>query len=141
MVQAVRARLSDAENSNDPIALTGGERLSIEVGDTRWSISASDASSVVRGASVSVSAEVSRVKRGPTGADPRRAETAGVVERARRVDPIVFLPFQRRFLKRSLSIDTSISALSIPRGGGKSMLASRLLDEALPGGPAVRAGS
>ena len=42
------------ENSNDPIALTGGERLSIEVGDTRWSISASDASSVVRGASIAV---------------------------------------------------------------------------------------
>ena len=72
--------------------------------------------------------------RGPTDRDSHQ-ETAGVEECARRVgDPIVFLPFQRRFLKRSLSIDTSISALSIPRGGGKSLLASRLLDEALPGG-------
>ena len=74
------------------------------------------------------------MNRGPT-ASLKHQETWGVEECARRVgDPIVFLPFQRRFLKRSLSIDVSISALSIPRGGGKSLLASRLLDEALPGG-------
>ena len=47
---------------------------------------------------------------------------------------LFFLPFQRRFLARSLSPKVTISALSVPRGEGKSLLASHLLDEALPGG-------
>ena len=47
---------------------------------------------------------------------------------------VEFLPFQRRFLARSLSPDLAISCLTTPRGAGKSLLASRLLAEALPGG-------
>ena len=45
-----------------------------------------------------------------------------------------FLPFQKRFLARSLSPDLAISCCSTPRGSGKSLMASRLLNEALPGG-------
>ena len=44
------------------------------------------------------------------------------------------MPFQKRFLARSLSPDLAISCLTTPRGAGKSLLASRLLAEALPGG-------
>lgn len=58
IVRAVRARLLTAQDTTDPIALPDSERLSIEVGDTRWSISASDASSVVRGASIAVAVQV-----------------------------------------------------------------------------------
>ena len=71
--------------------------------------------------------------RGPTGRNEHR-RTEGGEEYARRVEEYAFLPFQKRFLKRSLSPHVAISALSIPRGGGKSLLASRLLDEALSGG-------
>ena len=45
-----------------------------------------------------------------------------------------FLPFQKRFLEKSLKPDIAISCLSTPRAEGKSLLASRLLNEALPGG-------
>ena len=58
IVRAVRARLLTAQDTTDPIALPDSERLSIEVSDTRWSISASDASSVVRGASIAVAVQV-----------------------------------------------------------------------------------
>ena len=44
------------------------------------------------------------------------------------------MPFQRRFLRRALSPGVAIAAMSIPRGGGKSMLSADLLTEALPGG-------
>ena len=58
IVRAVRGRLRDAEHSTRPIAQEGGEAALCVLGATRWSVSASDASSVIRGASVSVSAEV-----------------------------------------------------------------------------------
>ena len=47
---------------------------------------------------------------------------------------IVFLPFQRRFLRRALAPGVAIACLSVPRGEGKSLLAADLLTEALPGG-------
>ena len=58
IVRAVRQRLADAEHSIRPIppSRPGGNVL-VELGSTRWSVSASDASSVIRGASVSVQAE------------------------------------------------------------------------------------
>ena len=49
-------------------------------------------------------------------------------------EEFTFSPFQKRFLVRSLAPDIAISALTTPRGEGKSLLASRLLNEALPGG-------
>ena len=53
---------------------------------------------------------------------------------------ISYLPFQERFLKKSLSEGIAISALSVPRGEGKSLLAADLLTEALPGGRRYLAG-
>ena len=44
-------------------------------------------------------------------------------------------------MARSLRPDIAISALSAPRGSGKSLLASRLLNEALPGGKRFVAGA
>ena len=58
VVRAVRARLSDAEHSTRPIDLASGEGCLVVLAGTRWSISASDASSVIRGAAVSLSVEV-----------------------------------------------------------------------------------
>ena len=58
-VRAVRRRLGAAEHDTAPIALAGGGGVLIDVQETRWSVSASDASSVIRGASVSVHVEVS----------------------------------------------------------------------------------
>ena len=58
IVRAVRARLSDAADSTRPIALASGEGVTVELQGSRWSVSAADASSVIRGASVSLSAEV-----------------------------------------------------------------------------------
>ena len=58
-VLAVRRRLGAAEHGTDPIALaTGGEGVLISLGATRWSISAFASAGVIRGASVSVNAEV-----------------------------------------------------------------------------------
>ena len=59
IVRAVRARLSAAENSVDPIALPSRESVSVVLGESRWSVSASDQANVIRGAAVSVSAAVS----------------------------------------------------------------------------------
>ena len=59
IVRAVRARLSAAENSNDPISLADGEGVLVVLEATRWSVSAADKASVIRGASVSVTAEAS----------------------------------------------------------------------------------
>ena len=59
IVRGVRARLLDAEHSTRPIALVTGEGLLVVVHGTLWSISAADASSVIRAASVSLSVVVS----------------------------------------------------------------------------------
>ena len=59
IVAAVRRRLLDAENTERPITLASGEGLLVVVHGTLWSISAADASSVIRGASVSLSVVVS----------------------------------------------------------------------------------
>ena len=59
IVRAVRARLRDAEHSTRPIALASGEGCLCVLGGTRWSISAANASSVIRGAAIAVSVEVS----------------------------------------------------------------------------------
>ena len=65
IVRAVRQRLGASENSERPIllasgegVLASGEGVLVVLGGTRWSISAGDASSVMRGASVSLSVEV-----------------------------------------------------------------------------------
>ena len=59
IVAAVRVRLLAAEYSTVPISLAGGGNVLVELGGVRWSVSASDKASVVRGASIGVSAEVS----------------------------------------------------------------------------------
>ena len=59
IVRAVRVRLSAAETSVDPIDLPTREGLTIELRATQWSVSASGASGVVRGATVSLSVVVS----------------------------------------------------------------------------------
>ena len=53
---------------------------------------------------------------------------------------ITYLPFQRRFLARSLRPGVAIAALSVPRGEGKSLLAADLHTEALPDGCRYLAG-
>ena len=58
IVRAVRQRLGAAERSDAPIAQEGGEGVLVVLGGTRWSISAADASSVVRGAAIALSCEV-----------------------------------------------------------------------------------
>ena len=46
-------------------------------------------------------------------------------------------PFQKVFLKRALSKDVDIAALSMPRGNGKSWLAAHILSRALTPGDAL----
>ena len=58
IVRAVRARLSASEDSTRPVLLSSGEGVLVGLGGTRWSISAADKASVIRGASVSLSVEV-----------------------------------------------------------------------------------
>ena len=58
VVRAVRQRLGVAEQNEAPIALASGERALFELHGTRWSVSAADASSVIRGAAVALSVEV-----------------------------------------------------------------------------------
>ena len=59
IVAAVRARLSDAADSTRPVvSLATGAGVVVELQGSRWSISANDQASVIRGASVSVNAEV-----------------------------------------------------------------------------------
>ena len=60
IVRAVRARLFDAERGERPIALPTRETVVVELKSTRWSTSASGASGVVRGASVSAAVLVSQ---------------------------------------------------------------------------------
>ena len=59
VVRAVRQRLGAAEAGTGPISLASGEGALCVLGGTRWSISGSGASGVVRGASVPLSVEVS----------------------------------------------------------------------------------
>ena len=59
VVRAVRQRLDAAEHENAPIALAGGEVCLCVLHGTRWSVSASAASSVIRGAAIALSVEVS----------------------------------------------------------------------------------
>ena len=59
VVRAVRQRIDAAERQLPPIALAGGEVCLCVLGATRWSISAANASSVIRGAAVALSVEVS----------------------------------------------------------------------------------
>ena len=54
IVAAVRRRLLDAEIGTDPIVLEDGAVAVCELLGTRWSVSAGDAASVVRGAAVAV---------------------------------------------------------------------------------------
>ena len=58
VVRAVRQRIDAAERQLPPIALAGGEGCLCMLGGTRWSVSASAASSVIRGAAVALSVEV-----------------------------------------------------------------------------------
>ena len=58
IVRAVRQRLDAAERQLPQIALAGGEGCLVVLAGTRWSISASAASGVVRGAAISLSVEV-----------------------------------------------------------------------------------
>ena len=57
VVRAVRQRVIDAEHSTRPIALASGEGALVVLGGTRWSISAANTSGIVRGASITVTAE------------------------------------------------------------------------------------
>ena len=57
IVTAVRGRLSDAELSERPIRRADGGNVLIVLGGTRWSISAANTSGIVRGASITVTAE------------------------------------------------------------------------------------
>ena len=59
IVAAVRVRLSAAAYGGRPISLADGGNVLVELEATRWSVSAADKSSVVRGASVGVTAQVS----------------------------------------------------------------------------------
>lgn len=54
IVRAVRRRLSDAEQGGDPISLVSRQTVLCELGGTRWSVSASGSSGVIRGAAVDV---------------------------------------------------------------------------------------
>ena len=58
IVRALRRRLSDAERSELPIRLESGEGVLIELGGTRWSVSATGSTGVIRGASITLDAEV-----------------------------------------------------------------------------------
>ena len=55
IVAAVRRRLQAAETAEAPISLTGDALVVVELGATRWSISAGAQTGVIRGAAVSLS--------------------------------------------------------------------------------------
>ena len=59
LVRAVRRRVSDAEQGENPIRLLTGQTAVCALGGTRWSVSASGSTGVIRGASIDVSAETS----------------------------------------------------------------------------------
>ena len=56
IVRAVRQRLDAAERQLPEIALASGEGCLVVLGGTRWSVSASGTSTVIRGAAVAVTA-------------------------------------------------------------------------------------
>ena len=58
VVRAVRLRIGAAEHQLTPIALATREGCLCTLGGTRWSISASGTSGVIRGAAVALSVEV-----------------------------------------------------------------------------------
>ena len=57
IVAAVRGRLLAAEHGERPVTLPSGANVLVSLESTRWSISASGATGVVRGASIGLSAE------------------------------------------------------------------------------------
>ena len=59
IVLAVRQRIGAAEHDTRPIALASGEGALCVLAGTRWSISASAASGIVRGAAIALSVQVS----------------------------------------------------------------------------------
>ena len=59
IVAVVRGRLAASEDSTRPIPLASGEAALCVLGGTRWSISAADKATVIRGASIAVSCKVS----------------------------------------------------------------------------------
>ena len=59
IVRAIRVRLMDAEHSTRPIALASGEGVLVVVQSVRWSVSAADGASTIRGASIALSVEAS----------------------------------------------------------------------------------
>ena len=54
IVAALRGRLLRAQSSLDPIADDTGSALTVDLGGTRWSVSAKGSGGVLRGASVAV---------------------------------------------------------------------------------------
>ena len=54
IVAAIRGRLLRAQSSLDPIADDTGSTVTVELGGTRWSVSAKGSGGVIRGASVAV---------------------------------------------------------------------------------------
>ena len=54
LVTRIRGRLSDADAGGDPIILPDGSSLVVELLGVRWSTSASDGTSIVRGAAIAV---------------------------------------------------------------------------------------
>ena len=59
IVRAVRQRLSAAAREIPRISLSGGEGVLVELGGTRWSVSAKDATTIVRGAAISLTVSAS----------------------------------------------------------------------------------
>ena len=56
IVAAIRAASAQLRTASNPISLAGGGNVLVELGATRWSISAADASTTIRGASIAVEA-------------------------------------------------------------------------------------
>ena len=55
IVQAIRARLNAAETESSPIVQPDGSLVLVELGDVRWSVSAGDTASVIRGSAIGLS--------------------------------------------------------------------------------------
>ena len=54
IVQTVRARLHAAESEADPIILPDGSAALVVLGTVRWSVSAGDSASTIRGAAIAL---------------------------------------------------------------------------------------
>ena len=59
VVRAVRQRLSAAAREIPRISLSGGAGVLVELGGTRWSVSASDVTTIIRGAAISLTVSAS----------------------------------------------------------------------------------